>query len=291
MRLNALNTSRKLLSRMRNLEGWKHLVHAISQSNTPRIQVAVSVALKAGSGFRGALEMIDKAARHVYRPQSYQEADYHRAFLIWKLGGAAAARIAHRALGLPSLDTAGRHIMTHPIRGRIMAFVPRDTSHQPDKPDWEWNGVFAPGSDLDDLDSALVECYNPTLLPALSSPLNGKQTFTARTSELRAIGALIFERAQGIQHRIRTVSSNEVFPYRLSGGTLYSTAFTQPHSTHAPYRRGMLRMQVGVRQPCASAWGRIVRPLSKSHPQRSFRTHACSAHGNSHPLRLKAQGC
>lgn len=129
MRLNALNTSRKLLSRMRNLEGWKHLVHAISQSNTPRIQVAVSVALKAGSGFRSALEMIDKAARHVYRPQSYQEADYHRAFLIWKLGGAAAARIAHRALGLPSLDTAGRHIMTHPIRGSALFPTSEEIEH------------------------------------------------------------------------------------------------------------------------------------------------------------------
>lgn len=117
MRLDSLNTSRRLLSRARNLEGWKRLVHAISNSNTPRIQVTVGIALKAGSSFKGALKMVDKAARHVYRPRSYQEADYHRAFLIWKLGGAAAARIAHRALGFPSLDTTSRHVMTSHIHG------------------------------------------------------------------------------------------------------------------------------------------------------------------------------
>lgn len=117
MRLNSLNTARKLLSRVHNLEGWKRLVHAISNSNAPRIQVTVGIALKAGSSFKGALRMVDKAAHHIYRPRSYEEADYQRAFLIWKLGGAAAARISHHALGLPSLDTTSRHVMTSHIHG------------------------------------------------------------------------------------------------------------------------------------------------------------------------------
>lgn len=128
-RREALNTARKLLSRTRNLDGWKRLVHAISHSNSPRIQVTIGVALKAGCGFLGAIEMVDKAARHVYRPQSYDEADYHRAFLIWKLGGAAAARIAHRAFGTPSLDTISRHVMTSHIRGSALFPLVEELQH------------------------------------------------------------------------------------------------------------------------------------------------------------------
>lgn len=74
------------------------------------------MALHAGYGVRGILEMLDQAARRVYRPQSFEEEDFQRAYLIWKLGGAAAARIAQRSLGLPSIDSARRHIATTPIR-------------------------------------------------------------------------------------------------------------------------------------------------------------------------------
>ena len=61
------------------------------------------------------LDMLDRAAHQVYRPRSYAEADFHRAYLIWKLGGVIAARIAFRSMGLPSIDATRRHVVTHPI--------------------------------------------------------------------------------------------------------------------------------------------------------------------------------
>ncbi len=61
--------------------------------------------------------MLDRAVQQSYRTKSYEEIDYQRSFLIWKLGGASAATIAHHSLGLPSLTTTRRHVMTKPILG------------------------------------------------------------------------------------------------------------------------------------------------------------------------------
>lgn len=51
----------------------------------------------------------------MYHAKSYEEADYQRAFLLWKLGGRSAAQIANRTLGTPSIDTARWYIATVPI--------------------------------------------------------------------------------------------------------------------------------------------------------------------------------
>lgn len=45
------------------------------------------------------------------------------------------------------------------LRGRIMILTPRDLSHQPDGPDWEWDGTFSSTSDLADLDSTMVDLF------------------------------------------------------------------------------------------------------------------------------------
>lgn len=115
LRLNALNTSRKLTVRNRHLDSWKRLVLAISKGNVSRIHSLLQTAQGAGRGVFGILEKVDEASRHVYTPKSYEEADYQRAFLFWKLGGRAAANIAHHALGVPSIDTAQNHIQTTPL--------------------------------------------------------------------------------------------------------------------------------------------------------------------------------
>ena len=61
------------------------------------------------------LDEVNKASQLIYRPKGYEEADYHRAFLIWKLGGRSATNIAYRTLGVPSIDTARRHVSTMPL--------------------------------------------------------------------------------------------------------------------------------------------------------------------------------
>ncbi len=116
LRMTSLNNSRKLLTRARHLDAWKQLVFAISQCRIPRIQVALDVAPRNGTGVFGLIEMVDRAAQHAYRVKSYEEADFHRTYLIWKLGGASATKIAHYSLGVPSLDATRRHVMTNPIQ-------------------------------------------------------------------------------------------------------------------------------------------------------------------------------
>lgn len=117
-----------------------------------------------------------------------------------------------------SLPTSHLHEPTVRFRGRIMILVPRDSSHQPDGPDWEWNGAFSATSDFTDIDSSLIECYSPALLPAITPSLDNKETFTVRTAEFRAVAALLFERSHDILHRLPTVALTDTFPYRLSDG-------------------------------------------------------------------------
>ena len=67
---------------------------------------------RAGASVFTMLEKIDQAARRVYSPRGYQITDFQRSYLIYKLGGRAAANIAHRSLGIPSIDATKRHIVT-----------------------------------------------------------------------------------------------------------------------------------------------------------------------------------
>ncbi|KAI0042726.1 hypothetical protein FA95DRAFT_1682348 [Auriscalpium vulgare] len=116
LRLRGLNAGRKLATRARHLDGQKRLIMAISSNHIPRIHVLLANAQKQRKGVFSLLELVDEAARQVYRPMSYDEADYQRAFLLWKLGGRSAAIIANHTLGVPSIDAARVHIRTKPLR-------------------------------------------------------------------------------------------------------------------------------------------------------------------------------
>ncbi|TDL20018.1 hypothetical protein BD410DRAFT_899810 [Rickenella mellea] len=116
LRLTALNTGRSLTTRNRHIEGWKRLVLAIGSSDIPRIQSLLRTAENNATGVFGLLQKVDQAARRVYMPLSYQERDFERLYLVWKLGGASAANVAHRTLGLPSIDATRRHVVVQPLR-------------------------------------------------------------------------------------------------------------------------------------------------------------------------------
>lgn len=62
------------------------------------------------------LDKIGKAASRKYSPKGYMRADFERAFLIYKMGGRAAADIAYHTLGVPSIDATKRHIATAPLQ-------------------------------------------------------------------------------------------------------------------------------------------------------------------------------
>jgi hypothetical protein len=115
LRLRGLNAGRALAFRDRCLDGWKRFAVAIGNNNMPRLHVLVNVELRNGAGIFGLLSKIDQASSSNYRPRGYEEADFQRAFLLWKLGGRSAANIAHRTLGCPSIDSARRHVRTKPL--------------------------------------------------------------------------------------------------------------------------------------------------------------------------------
>lgn len=116
LKLQSLNAARKIAIRNRHLAAWKRLSMAIGREDIPRIRSLMAAQHRAGASVFTMLEKIDQAARRAYSPQGYQIADFQRAFLIYKLGGRAAANIAHKALGTPSIDATKRHIMTAPLK-------------------------------------------------------------------------------------------------------------------------------------------------------------------------------
>ena len=115
LRLRGFNMGRTLTACDRCLDGWKRFAVAVGNNNIPRIQVLVQVELRNGAGVFGLLSKIDQASALNYRPRSYEEADFQRAFLLWKLGGRSAANIAHRTLGCPSIDSVRQHVGTKPL--------------------------------------------------------------------------------------------------------------------------------------------------------------------------------
>jgi hypothetical protein len=69
-----------------------------------------------------------------------------------------------------------------------------DRSHQPDGPDWEWNGAFESAGNvpsLRDLEGNWVELIDPILQKSLEGDV---QTFAFQTEELWALAALLHER-------------------------------------------------------------------------------------------------
>jgi len=115
LKLNGLNMGRVLAVCNRTVGGYKRLAIAISVGDITRIHSLFRAELRNGAGVFGLLDKINQASQLVYCPKGYEEADYHRAFLIWKLGGRPAANIAYRTLGVPSIDTARRHVSTTPL--------------------------------------------------------------------------------------------------------------------------------------------------------------------------------
>ena len=88
---------------------------AIGHKDIPPIWSLMATQYRAGASVFTMLEKIDQAARCVYSPRGYQIADFQCAYLIYKLGGQAVADIAHKALGVPSIDATKHCIMTAPL--------------------------------------------------------------------------------------------------------------------------------------------------------------------------------
>ncbi|KAG6884619.1 hypothetical protein C0992_005992 [Termitomyces sp. T32_za158] len=101
--------------RNKHLDAWKRLSIAISKEDIPRIRALMAAEHRRGRSVFSMLEKIDHAARREYHPHGYEKADFQRAFLIYKLGGRSAAKIAQYSFGAPSIDSTMEHIATAPL--------------------------------------------------------------------------------------------------------------------------------------------------------------------------------
>lgn len=115
LKLNALNKASMLFVRNRHLDTWKRLAVAIGNEDIPRIRSLMARELRAGSSIFTILERIDGAAKWKFSTCGYTQADFERAYLIFKLGGHAAASIA-RTLGVPSINATKCRIAAKPLQ-------------------------------------------------------------------------------------------------------------------------------------------------------------------------------
>ena len=106
--LQKLNSARKLTGKAVAIDNLKQWVMAVGSGKVERVDRLVCVNLARKGGIRNLLDLYDHAAQQVYHPQNYTEEDELRGLLLWRLGGARIAGIAHRALNLPSLSTLRR---------------------------------------------------------------------------------------------------------------------------------------------------------------------------------------
>jgi len=109
LKLNHLGDVRKLIWKANAIDLYKKWVMAINSGKVEQVDRLAKVALANNRGIRGLLDLYNCAAHDVYHTKSYDEDDMLRGLLLWRLGGAQVADIAHRSLGLPALCTLRRH--------------------------------------------------------------------------------------------------------------------------------------------------------------------------------------
>ncbi|TEB21082.1 hypothetical protein FA13DRAFT_1757657 [Coprinellus micaceus] len=114
-RLRHLNHVRKLAQKVATLNGHKCFLTAVASKRVKRVDRIIRLGLKQGRGIKGLLWQYLKAAKGLYKPKSFEEEDYLRGLVLWKLGGNRIASIAHCALGLPSITTLRNQVRIPPI--------------------------------------------------------------------------------------------------------------------------------------------------------------------------------
>ncbi|KAJ2922530.1 hypothetical protein H1R20_g14566, partial [Candolleomyces eurysporus] len=105
LRFKGLNDARKILVRARALSDHKRFAVAVASGDVKRIDRVVYVAMKQGRGILGVLDQLKAASEETYKVKSFTEKETYLATLLWRLGGNRIGSIAHRALGLPSVNT------------------------------------------------------------------------------------------------------------------------------------------------------------------------------------------
>ena len=88
---------------------------AIMTSDIPRLCTLLLAAHCAGASVVSLLEKVKLTAERKYRPKSYDKAQYQLGYLMYMIGGQAAADLAYKTLGIPTIDTSKCHVSTSPL--------------------------------------------------------------------------------------------------------------------------------------------------------------------------------
>ncbi|KAF5376672.1 hypothetical protein D9615_007901 [Tricholomella constricta] len=114
-RLRGLNQGRVLATRATSLSDHKRFLNAVAAQKVERLDRIIRVGLNQKQSISSLLEQCLKAAKGLYKPKTFEEEDYMRGLLLWKLGGNRVAEIAHRSLGLPGITTLRKRISVVPL--------------------------------------------------------------------------------------------------------------------------------------------------------------------------------
>ncbi|KAJ7800082.1 hypothetical protein B0H14DRAFT_2387552 [Mycena olivaceomarginata] len=115
LKLLGLNLGCTLMVRATHLAEHSRFVLAVSRGDVPRLSSIVANCIKHGDSIFTATEKIYRALTGAFRNHSYTEIAHQQLYLFLQLGGPAAAELAHRCLGLPSINATKRHIATVPL--------------------------------------------------------------------------------------------------------------------------------------------------------------------------------
>lgn len=99
-----------------------------------------------------------------------------------------------------------------------LGLITQGNDHQPDATDWEWNGSFEARAIFHDLDGRFIQQINPDRQRASRGRNAGEDTYVFKSSELRAIAAMMYERLYQDRGSFPSVPLSGSFPYRSTTG-------------------------------------------------------------------------
>ena len=99
-----------------------------------------------------------------------------------------------------------------------LGLITLENDHQPDTADWEWNGSFEARAVLRDLDGRFIQQINPDRQRASRGRNAGEDTYVFKSSELRAIAAMMYERLYQDRGSFPSVPFSDSFPYQSITG-------------------------------------------------------------------------
>lgn len=125
---------------------------------------------------------------------------------------------------LQSIPSEQIHEPNVRIHGQIKKLALLNADHQPNGMDWEWNGAFEAHSTFQNAEGRWIEPINPGVQRASRGQNRGKDTYTFRSAEFRAIALILQQRLANDFHRlpvIPEVPQTPSFPYRSIEGTKF----------------------------------------------------------------------